>query len=59
MTIKEAKRIAREFDENTNLTEGYVFIFTEAMDYLISELHSPSDMLRLGGYYYEIKRFMV
>ena len=57
MTIDEARKIAIEFDENRNPTEEDVFLFTEAMGFLIEELHDPGDMLYLGGYYYEQKRF--
>ena len=57
MTIDEARKIASEFDENKNPSEEEVFLFTEAMNYLIEELHEPNDMLYLGGYYYELKRF--
>ena len=32
-------------------------MFTEAMNFLIEEEHDPGDMMYLGGYYYEIKRF--
>ena len=57
MTVNEARKIVEAFDENKNPSEEEVFLFTEAMDFLIEENHSPRDMLYLGGYYYEIKRF--
>ncbi len=57
MTVKEARKIAQSFDENHKLTDEDVFMFTEAMNYLIDELHDPKDMMYLGGYYYEIKKF--
>lgn len=57
MTVEEARKIAADFDENKNPSEEEVFMFTEAMNYLIEEQHSPEDMLYLGGYYYEIKHF--
>ncbi len=57
MTIKEAQKIAREFDENRNPSEDDIFVFTEAMNFLIDKKHDPADMMYLGGYYYEIKRF--
>ena len=57
MTVKEARKIVEEFDENKNLSEDEVFMFTEAMDFLIEEEHDPADMMYLGGYYYENKRF--
>ena len=57
MTIKEARKISESFDENKSPSEEEVFLFTEAMEFLIEENHDPRDMLYLGGYYYEIKRF--
>lgn len=57
MTVNEARDIQNEFQENRNPTEEEVFLFTEAMNFLIDEEHNPGDMLSLGGYYYEIKRF--
>lgn len=57
MTVDEAKRIARSFDENKQVTEEDVFMFTEAMNFLIETLHDPGDMMYLGGYYYEQKKF--
>ena len=57
MTVEEARQIASGFDENRNPTEEEVFLFTEAMNYLIEELHDPADMLYLGGYYYQEKHF--
>ncbi|MCR5608131.1 MAG: hypothetical protein K6G26_03630 [Lachnospiraceae bacterium] len=57
MTIKEAENIAMKFDKNNNPSEEEVFMFTEAMEFLIEELHRPKDMMYLGGYYYEIKHF--
>lgn len=57
MTVEEAKRIAESFDENHNPSQEEVFMFTEAMNFLIEENHDPKDMMYLGGYYYEIKRF--
>ena len=57
MTVKEARKTVESFDENKNLNEEDVFMFTEAMNFLIEEEHNPRDMMYLGGYYYEIKRF--
>ena len=57
MTVKEARKIAASFDKNQNPSEDDVFLFTEAMNFLIEEEHDPGDMMYLGGYYYEIKRF--
>jgi FOG: TPR repeat, SEL1 subfamily len=57
MTTKEARKIAESFDKNHNPSEDDIFMFTEAMNFLIEEEHDPGDMMYLGGYYYEIKRF--
>lgn len=57
MTVKEARNIIRSFDENKKLTDEEIFLFTEAMNFLIEELHDPADMMYLGGYYYEMRRF--
>lgn len=57
MTLKEAEKIVRSFDENNNPSEDEVFLFTEALKFLIDEKHDPEDMMCLGGYYYEIRRF--
>ena len=57
MTVDEARRIASSFDENKTVTEDDVFMFTEAMNFLIEKHHDPRDMMHLGGYYYEQKKF--
>lgn len=58
MTTKEARQIVYNFDDGTqNPSEEEFFLFTEAMDFLISKEHSPRDMMYLGGVYYEKKLF--
>lgn len=58
MTVKEARKIAEDFADNTKkVSEDDFFIFSEAMDFLINEEHKPQDMMYLGGVYYEMKRF--
>ncbi|MBR6380772.1 MAG: hypothetical protein IKS07_03735, partial [Lachnospiraceae bacterium] len=57
MTIAEAELMVRKFDENKNPTEEEIFLFTEAMGFLIEKRHRPEDMMYLGGYYYEIRQF--
>ena len=57
MTVQEAEQIVRSFDENRKATEEDVFMFTEALGFLIEERHDPADMMYLGGYYYEMKKF--
>ena len=57
MTVNEARKIVEAFDEESNPSEDDVFMFTEAMGFLIEELHNPRDMMYLGGYYYGIKKY--
>ncbi len=46
-----------DYYQLTNPSEEDSFAFTEAMDYLIRKTKKPEYMMRLGGYYYEQKRF--
>jgi len=57
MRLDEAKKIRDEFMNNANPSEDQVFLFTEAMEYLIEEEKNPEDMAFLGGVYYEMKNF--
>jgi prefoldin subunit 5 len=50
MTINEARNIQDEFHENQNPTEEEVFLFIEAMNFLIDEECNPADMLSLKIY---------
>ena len=57
MTILEARRICKNFYRLSNPDEEDLFLFTEALDYLISETKNPRYMLELGSLYYERKQF--
>lgn len=57
MDQKEAHRIQREFYRMDHPSEEDIFLYTEAMDYLIKTAADPDAMLDLGGFYYEQKRF--
>nr|WP_297707261.1 tetratricopeptide repeat protein [uncultured Butyrivibrio sp.] len=57
MTVKEARKIVQDFNENKRITDEDEFMFIEAMNFLIEEEKNPRDMMWLGGYYYELKRF--
>ena len=57
MTPTQARKIEADFYNRSNPSEEDIFAFTEAMEYLIDKEHDPQDMMNLGGYYYEIKRF--
>ncbi len=57
MNAREARNIRQKFYRIEKLSEEDIFLFTEAMDYLIREYKGPNDMMCLGGYYYENKYF--
>ena len=57
MTIIEARRIIREYYDNTNPTAEDKFMCTEAMNYLIDQTKDPQAMTDLGGFYYEERQF--
>ena len=57
MTSLEAREIIRDFDEGKKYSEEDEFLFIEALQFLIGKERDPKDMLYLGGYYYEQKRF--
>lgn len=57
MTIREALDICDKFRKNNgNYDEDSLFVYTEALKYLIDETMDPEYMFELGGaYYYEMK----
>lgn len=57
MTVKEAREIERNFDNKSNPTEEDIFLYTEAMKFLIETEQNPQDMMMLGGWYYEQRNF--
>lgn len=57
MTIKEARIIEDEFYRKSRPTEEDIFMFTEAMEFLIDKEKNPRDMMSLGGHYYDWKNF--
>ncbi|MBQ6384621.1 MAG: sel1 repeat family protein [Lachnospiraceae bacterium] len=57
MTVKEAREIEADFYKISNPSEEDVFLYTEAMDFLIREENRPEDMMQLGGWYYESRSF--
>ena len=57
MTVDEARKIQRDFYDKSNPSEEDIFLFTEAMGFLIRELSDPHDMMELGGWYYDRRRF--
>ena len=57
MTITEAGRIVSSFYGKSAPDEEDVFLFTEALGYLIEETKDPRYMLELGGYYYGERKF--
>ena len=57
MTTNEARKIVRSFDESNVLSEEEIFMYTEALGFLIDKEKNPRDMLRLGGWYYDQRQF--
>lgn len=57
MTISEANKIKEQFYSIDQPSEEDIFLFTEAMDFLISETHDPTSMMELGGWYYGEKDY--
>ena len=57
MNEREAYLIRNRFRMNEKPSEEDIFLYTEAMDYMIYELKDPQAMLELGGYYYGNKYF--
>lgn len=57
MTIREAQQIMRSFYQIGSPSEQDIFLFTEALAFLIRETKEPQYMMELGGYYYEQRQF--
>ncbi len=57
MTVLEAKKVCREYYENTRPSEEDTFLYTEALQFLIEETKESSYMVELGGLYYESQQF--
>lgn len=57
MTRDEARKIEKEFFEKSNPSEADEFLYIEAMDFLIETYNLPEDMMHLGGYYYDLRKF--
>ena len=58
MDIREANRIRRNFEKSDSHSEEDIFLYTEAMDYLIHHTEEPDTLLLdLGAFYYERKHF--
>ncbi len=57
MLVSEARLKVMEFYQKSNPCEEDEFLFVEAMEYLIATENKPEDMMSLGGYYYELRRF--
>lgn len=57
MTLTEARRIEQDFYEIPAPDEDDIFLYTEAMDYIIQTTHAPEAMMMLGGWYYEQRQF--
>ena len=57
MTHSQAEKIRRAFYDKPNPDEDDLFLFTEAMEFLIAETHEAKYMTELGGEYYSERRF--
>lgn len=57
MTLKEAKQIRGEFADKQTFSNEELFMFSEAMDFLIEKEKNPADMMFLGGVYYDLRHF--
>ena len=57
MTVYEAMQIARDYYKLTNPTEDDTFMFTEALNYLVTEAKDPNAMAELGGMYYGERQY--
>ena len=57
MNEKEARRIVDALGYKNNLSDQEMFMFTDAMSFLIKKEHNPEDMMLLGGVYYEQRNF--
>ncbi len=57
MLASEARLKAIIFKQKSNPSEEDEFLFIEAMEYLIATENRPQDMMELGGYYYELRKF--
>lgn len=57
MTVREAKQLASSFHRISSPTEEDVFLYTEALQFLINETKDASYMMELGGYYYGQRQF--
>ena len=47
MTIKEARKIVKDFQERNNPSEDERFLFIEAMNFIIEEEKDPSNTTHL------------
>lgn len=57
MTDLEARKIVADFDNKNVHTDDEVFMYTEAMDHLITSTNDPGMMMQLGGYYYGQRKY--
>ena len=57
MNDREAYKIINKFRIHEKPSEEDIFLYTEAMNYLIRQNKDPQAMLELGGYYYGNKYF--
>ena len=56
-SLTKLEEIVKSLESGSVSLDDAINKFTEAMEFLISERQDPADMLYLGGYYYDMKRF--
>ena len=57
MNEKDARKIVDTLGYKNNLSDQEIFMFTDAMNFLIKKNQNPEDMMFLGGVYYEQRNF--
>lgn len=53
----EAEKIVRQIRDIPSPTEEEIFLYTDALSFLIEKTGDTGYMMELGGYYYEIKNY--
>lgn len=56
-SVSEALKIVEDFENSTATDSGNAFLYVEALKYLMDETGEAQYTSRLGGYYYEQRRF--
>lgn len=57
MTITEARKIIREYEYKSVITDDEEFLLLEALEFMIDATKDTQWMVRLGGYHYDKRNF--